>query len=258
MNIKILEKSDAKIKFAVECDSGFANALRRIMMNEVPAMAIEYADIEENTSGLFDEALAHRLGLIPLTFTPKQYSLKDECKCEGKGCSRCEVTLVLDKQGPCTVRAGDMKSTADDVKPADNNIIVVELLDGQRLKLEAVAQLGFGKTHAKWQASVVGYQNAPVVRVTEKAEPKIADACPAKVFEKKDGKVRVAREENCILCMRCVEVSEGVKVSANEDSFIFNAESVCGLTAMHVLQKALDVLESRAEEFVKEVKKAVK
>ena len=258
MNIEILEKSDAKIKFAVECDSGFANALRRVMMNEVPTMAIEYADIEENTSGLFDEALAHRLGLIPLTFSPRQYNLKDECKCEGKGCSRCEVTLVLDKQGPCTVRAGDMKSTADDVKPADSNIIVVELLDGQRLRLEAVAQLGFGKNHAKWQASVVGYQNAPVVRVTEKAEPKIADVCPAKVFEKKDGKVRVAREESCILCMRCVELSEGVKVSANEDSFIFNAESVCGLTAMHVLQKALDALESRAEEFVKEVKKAVK
>ncbi len=258
MGIKIIEKSDAKIKFAIDCDLGFANALRRIMMNEVPTMAVEYVIFEDNTSGLFDEALAHRIGLIPLTFNQKLYNLKDECKCNGKGCSSCEVTLVIEKTGPCVVKAGDMKSTADDVKPADNNIIIVELLENQRLKLEAVAQLGLGKNHAKWQASIVGYKNTPVVRTTDKADPKIADICPVKVFERKDGRVKVAREEDCILCMRCTEISEGVRISASEESFIFNAESVCGLTATQVLEKSLDELETRTDEFVKELKKAAK
>ncbi len=124
--------------------------------------------------------------------------------------------------------------------------------------MEAVAQLGLGKNHAKWQASITGYKNMPVVRITDKADPKIADICPVNVFERKDGKVKVVREEDCILCMRCTEISEGVKVSADEGSFIFNAESVCGLTATQVLEKSLDELESRTEEFVKDLKKAAK
>ena len=69
MNIKILEKSDMKVRFLLEKASpAFANALRRVAKNEVPTLAIEYVDFEENTSGMFDELIAHRLGLIPLTF----------------------------------------------------------------------------------------------------------------------------------------------------------------------------------------------
>lgn len=43
-----------------------ANAFRRIMISEVPSMAIEKVYIYNNTSIIQDEILAHRLGLIPL------------------------------------------------------------------------------------------------------------------------------------------------------------------------------------------------
>src|SRR3990172_1129573 len=127
MQIKILEKNDRKMKFIVEdINFAFANTLRRTMFAEIPVMAIEDVDLEENSSGLFDEVLAHRLGLIPLTFDPKLYRIKADCKCKGEGCSNCQVTLVLEKDGPCIVRASDMKSTADDVKAAEPDIPIVE------------------------------------------------------------------------------------------------------------------------------------
>jgi DNA-directed RNA polymerase subunit D len=260
MKIKILEKGDMKIKFAIEASTpAFSNALRRIMISEVPTMAVEFVDFEVNNSGLFDEVLAHRIGLVPLTFDKKIYNMKSECKCKGKGCSQCEVVLVIDKQGPCIVNAGDMKSTAEDVKPWDPEIPLVELLDGQSLKFEATAQLGTGKEHIKWQASVAGYITKPVVRVNaEKADARIVEVCPTKVFEKRDGRVKVAHEERCILCMRCTEISEGVNVNSDESSSIFTVESVCGLTAKEVVDSALDILEARASELQDDVKKALK
>ncbi len=257
VEIKILKKSDRKMKFVVDgIRYGMANALRRTMINEIPTMSIESVDFEENSSGLFDEITAHRLGLIPLMFDKKLYILKESCSCNGKGCSRCEAVLVLERSGPCTVKAGDFKSANTDVKVFDNEIPIVTLLEGQRLKLEATAQLGIGKNHSKWQAAIAGYQNTPSVSInSEKASLEIVDVCPAHVFEKKDGKPKVVNQIGCTLCMKCTEVSEGVTVSANEDSFIFDVESVSGLSPEEIVNSALDSLEARTEDFIKEAKK---
>ena len=258
MNLKILNKSDKTLKFVLETDAGFANALRRTMTADVPIMAIENVTIEENRSGIFDEAVAHRLGMIPMAFDSKLYNLKDECPCGGKGCSRCEVTLVLEKTGPCIVRAGEMKSTADDVKPADANIPIVELLENQKLKFEAIAQLGLGIDHIKWQASHTGYRYKPIVKLKPDADnQKAYEVCPAHVFDKKDGKIRVANDLNCVLCMRCVEMSDA-SVSTDDTSFIFEVESVSGLSARDIIETALDVLENNTQEFASDFKKSVK
>jgi DNA-directed RNA polymerase subunit D len=256
MKVRILESDDTKMRFILEgSNPAFANALRRVMINEIPIMAIEYVDIEENSSGLFDEIIAHRLALVPLTFDQKIFSLKDECRCNGKGCSRCEVVLVIDKKGPCTVYSGDMKTTSEDVKPVDDNIPITELLEGHSLKLEAVAQLGHGTEHIKWQAAIVGYKYMPIVKAGDDAT--CVEVCPANVFEKKDGKARVANAMNCTLCMRCTELC-GAAVSADDTSFIFNVETVSGLSPKQIVKSALDVLETHGNEFIDEFKKVLK
>lgn len=48
-------------------DASIANAYRRILLSELPTLAIEDVFIFDNTSIIQDEVLAHRLGLIPLT-----------------------------------------------------------------------------------------------------------------------------------------------------------------------------------------------
>jgi DNA-directed RNA polymerase II subunit RPB3 len=68
ISVEILESSKDSIKFAVNnIDCSMANSLRRIMICEVPVMAIELVQIVKNSSALNDEYLAHRLGLIPLS-----------------------------------------------------------------------------------------------------------------------------------------------------------------------------------------------
>jgi DNA-directed RNA polymerase subunit D len=201
MKVKILKKDGMELSFSVEGISpGFANALRRIMIGEVPTMAIEWVDFKKNDSVLPDEILANRLGQIPLTFDKKAYNLPSECKCEGKGCSRCQVELVLKEKGPKIVYAEDLKSKAKDVKPVFGKIPIVELFEDEELQFEAIAQLGLGKEHVKWQAAVVGY-------------------------------------------------------NYEDDKFVFNVESVSGLSPEEIVASAAEILENKMKEFQKSLSK---
>ena len=104
MNIQLLDKQENSISFLFKgINPVIANTLRRLIINDVPVMAIEEAEISRNSSALYDETIAHRLGLIPIKTDLKSYTLPKECKCEGKGCQNCQLKLVLKVKGPCTV-----------------------------------------------------------------------------------------------------------------------------------------------------------
>jgi DNA-directed RNA polymerase I and III subunit RPAC1 len=59
-------------------DASLANALRRILIAEVPTMAIEQVYIQDNSSIIQDEVLAHRLGLIPIKADPRAFNFQSE------------------------------------------------------------------------------------------------------------------------------------------------------------------------------------
>ena len=136
-------------------DRVYANALRRFAISEVPCMAIDEIVIHENSSVLYDEILAHRLGLIPLTTDLEGYILPQDCDCKTSlGCTKCRVLLVLDAVATDevkTIYSGDLVSEDTRVKPYVDNIPIIKLAPNQKIKLEAYAKLGKGRTHAKWQ-----------------------------------------------------------------------------------------------------------
>jgi DNA-directed RNA polymerase subunit D len=154
--IKILESSDSRIKVSIKgVDRVYANALRRFAISEVPCMAIDDVVIQQNSSVLYDEILAHRLGLIPLSTDLKGYVLPQDCSCKTDlGCSKCRVLLVLNAVATDevkTIYSGDLRSEDDSVKPYVDNIPIVKLAPDHEIKLEAYAKLGKGRDHAKWQ-----------------------------------------------------------------------------------------------------------
>ena len=67
LKIQIVKRDDLELEFdVIGITPALANAYRRLMLSEVPTMAIEKVYIYNNTSIIQDEILAHRLGLIPL------------------------------------------------------------------------------------------------------------------------------------------------------------------------------------------------
>ena len=118
-------------------------------------MAIDEVVILENSSVLYDELMAHRLGLLPLKTDLERYILPEQCDCRSPlGCSKCRVLLVLDSQARdrvVTIYSGELVSEDKEVIPISDKIPIVKLATGQKVKLEAYAKLGRGKDHAKWQ-----------------------------------------------------------------------------------------------------------
>ena len=71
MRFKITELSDEKVCFdMINVDPPIANSLRRVLLAEVPTVAIEKVDLYQNTGVIHDEVFCHRLGLIPLKIEP--------------------------------------------------------------------------------------------------------------------------------------------------------------------------------------------
>lgn len=150
----------------------YANALRRICLNGVPIFAVDTVDIIDNSSVLPDEGLAHRLGLIPLKTDLARFNEPTKCDCNSEtGCTNCRVMLVLDSGEADTTRtvlSGELSSEDDTVKPISDNIPIVQLAPGQKVKVECYARLGRGSEHAKWNAT-----NVSVLTETDKEDERV-------------------------------------------------------------------------------------
>lgn len=171
--IKILERDNNHIVIEFnDIPRQYVNALRRLSINQVPTFAIDDVVILENSSVMHDEAIAHRLGLIPLRTDLERFVMPDVCDCKSTlGCSKCRVLLVLDTESQDktkVITSAELVSEDEVVKPVNNEIPIVSLAPGQKLKFEAYARLGTGKNHAKWQPTSVA-----VVKDSKKEEDSI-------------------------------------------------------------------------------------
>ncbi|MCL5008366.1 MAG: DNA-directed RNA polymerase subunit D [Candidatus Marsarchaeota archaeon] len=147
MKIDVLESTPFSLKAKISGSSfNFVNAMRRVAMSSIPTMAIDTVTFYDNTSAMFDEYIAHRLGLVPLK-TPKGFSEDDA------------VLFSLVEEGPKTVYSKDLKSNEKEVSVANPNIPIIKLADKQSIRLDAKAILGRGSKSSKFQPGLATYKS---------------------------------------------------------------------------------------------------
>jgi len=259
MEIKVIEKKKDSLIFALkDANPSYANMLRKTIIDEVPVIAIEDVEIRKNSSVLYDEIIAHRLGLIPLKTDLKNYVFPSECRCDGAGCAKCTVKLTLKAKGPCTVYASEMKSNDPAIK-AVYDIPIVKLLKNQELEFEATAILGKGKDHAKWIPGIAYYKYKPEVEIIKNPDDaeKYGNICPVGIIEVKNKKLTVnkTKMDSCHLCGNCVELlPECIKLNENDKEFIFYIESWGQLDTKQILTKAVELIDEQLDELKEKLK----
>ena len=268
MKIDVKEQDENSMTFIVyDAEVPFVNAIRRIAMMKVPKLAIEDVFIVKNDSAMFDEVLAHRLGLTPLVSDAESIEglvLPEDCDCDsekGEYCPRCSVSFSLRETGPKTVYSKDLKSCGDSkIKPVYDTIPLLKLKEDQVVDLEAVAKLGIGKDHAKWvPTTVCAYKQYPEITFNDGEEViyAVADTCPRGVLEadREEGRIDIVDIENCSLCKTCVRTAKAydskfINVGYRENDFIFKIETDGSMPPKEVLLKACDVLDAKTDEFI--------
>jgi DNA-directed RNA polymerase subunit D len=258
MEMKLLQSDKEKFRFLVKGTSAAElNTFRRIVVNHLPAMAVDTVEIQENSSALYDEIIAHRIGLVVLKTDKESYFVREKCKCKGAGCARCTLDLTLEAEGPCNVYAEQFKSKDPAVVPVYGKTLIVKLLENQRLRIVAHAILSTGKDHTKYSPGLVYYQGYPSIKIGNvKNAEDVKEVCPRKVFELDGKKLKIKNNEACILCNACVDASANeVEVKSSDKDFIVTIEPWGQLTPLEIVEGVVDVLHEQVDELSEEIKK---
>lgn len=259
VDVKELKAKKAVLKIE-DTQLYFINSLRRIMLSELPKLAVEDVIIYDNTSALFDEIISHRLGLIPIPTDLSLLNFKDRCVCKGKGCPNCTVRYTLSKEGEGNVLSGDLQPSEKSWAIKEDKIPIVRLYGEQRLILEVEAVLGCGKDHAKWQSvQAPGYYMDTTVEFDKnKLEDvkKIIAKLPDGTADIKNDKI-VLKDDTKLSALEAIidkEKIDFIKIKRDPTKITFSFETDGSLTAKDAIVESAKILEKKYNEFAKQLK----
>jgi len=261
MKVKTVELKGNKGVLKVEdTDVYFVNSLRRVMLAELPKLAIDDVIIYDNTSPLFDEMIAHRLGLIPVPTDLKILAFRNDCTCGGKGCPTCTVRYTLSKEGEGVVYSGDLQPEHPSFAITETKIPIVELTKDQRVILEVEAVLGRGRDHAKWQTVIAPRYRFEVALSFDKKRlndvKALAKTMPEGLVEFKGDKLHLTDGAKLPLLETQLEKLEEpiLHIAKDPTKITFTFETDGSMSAKDALLESTAILEKKYEEFGKLLK----
>ena len=230
----IIEETPERLILRLTISETLANAIRR-SISEVPTLAIDEVEIFKNDSALYDEVLAHRLGLIPLR---TEKSVSDKTKMEFK----------LSAKGPGIVYAEEMKGAAKEI--IFPKMPITLLGENHKLELVASARLGTGLEHAKYLPGFCYYRHLTEVKSFPQAD-EIIKKSKGLIKPEKKGNLWVCDVEDAYLDDIKNLDSEAVKDS---EEMLLVIESFGQFKAKDILTKAISVLSKNLDAFEKILK----
>lgn len=289
--VEITQLTKNVLRFTLSnSNASMANAIRRIILAEVPTLAIDIVNVYENTSAFHDEFLAHRLGLIPIDSTNvNEYEFREKCQCK-ETCPQCTIEYTIEVT--CN-NSNSMQITHFDIEAVDQNpnvpmpvpnrqldrnmdnaIPIVTLAKNQTLHLKLVATKGIGKMHAKWIPANVTYRVAHKLTINHAAIDKLPkehkilliknlDKRSYNIEESADGqdfhlklndRMSVVMAESCIDVLNELGYKELIKIVYDENKFHFYVESIGSLPPEKIVEMALDVLDNKLKTLEPQIK----
>jgi DNA-directed RNA polymerase subunit D len=235
--METITKTPEEISFTTDINVTLANAVRR-SVGEISVLAIDECDIYKNDSALYDEIIAHRLGLLSLKNQKMKTDQTVEMKMKVKG-----------KDGGVEILAGELDG---DVVYPETPIVL--LAEGQQLELVARAKAGKGVDHAKFMPGVAYYKHLPKIKISGEGEKQteLVELYP-NAFEMYGEKVKVKSAAACDLDQDDMGEYPGVEISFN-DNLVFTIESWGQIEAKDIFTEACKALKGNLSEVSKAIK----
>lgn len=238
-----MEKIDQKenqIILKAKIGESLANAIRKYL-NQVPVLAVDEVEIYKNDSPLYDETIAHRIGLIPL-------------KMDKSVNEKTEMEMKLSTKGGKTVYSGEFEGGLGVVY---DRIPLTTLEDGNEIQIVATARTGKGIDHSKFSPGLMFYRNVLELKIDGSLSDKIKERCPENEI-KKEGKNIVIldnqKKEISDICEEiCNEEEKSIESKSNGE-LIITIESFGQLEIKEIIKRTLSILKKDLQEVSKKVK----
>ncbi len=236
--MNILKKQERKMVFVAQIKESLANAIRKYV-GEIPVLSVEDVEIHKNGSPLYDETVAHRIGLVPL----KQTAVKKEGNV---------FKISSSKEGFVCA-----KEIVGEIEPIYEDMPITYLDKGQELEITGRAVKGKGNDHSKFSPGNIFYRRAKKIILEKKVLDLIKKSCSdAEIKEKGDKIIILDDKEKEVgdLCEGIAE-KENSPIEIEEiDELVLNIESFGQIGPDEIFSGAVKALKKDIDEFLKRIK----
>lgn len=234
--MEILESKNNKIVFVADMSDSLANSVRRYV-NQVMVPAVDELEISRNDSPLYDETLAHRVGLVPL---------KAGKKSEGK------LKLSAKKEG--FVYSSELEG---DFEIVYDKVPLTLLNKDQEIEFVASVRLGKGSEHSKFSPGLMFYRDLFEITMDKSCSEEIKGIFPNVEIKEKGNKIVILDDKKKGVLDVCEEISKRNKkeIEVNPTGkVVINLESFGQFEVKDIFKKSVDALKKDLNEVSKKLK----